>query len=350
MGIQDNRFFLTPSEQAIADAMKVITDAGGDPFGDDDPIVDLDAVATTAAVTTTTPAPAPTAVAETSPAAAPVEAAAPAPAPVEPPVAAPAPVAEAPAAAPVAAPAEPPAAPVVVAVDLSDLKNLVLPVIPQVDEAAYTTKIDAAQAKIDALDTQFEAGELTAEQRAEQMRPLRTELRQHERELASQIGRVEALQDMARATSEQVFSRLRTAGAAVGLNYGDGSTTTLHAHQFNLASQMVASDPRNAALTWVEKAALADNLVRAQNGIAAAPRAAAAPAQAPVAATPAAPTAAPRQPPAPPNTIRDLPPAARPNEQSDTLAGKIAIADALGKDAIWKAMTKEQRAHALGED
>jgi hypothetical protein len=241
-----------------------------------------------------------------------------------------------------------------VAVDLSDLKNLVLPVIPQVDEVAYTAKIDAAQAKIDALDTQFEAGELTAEQRAEQLRPLRTELRQHERELSSQLGRVEALQDMARATTEQVFTRLRAAGASAGLDYGDGSTTTLHAHQFNLASQMVASDPKNAALTWVEKAALADNLVRAQNGIAAAPRAAATPAQAPaaapVAAAPVAAAPAPRQPPAPPNTIRDLPPAARPNEQSDTIAGKIAVADANQRDAIWRSMSKEQRAHALGED
>jgi hypothetical protein len=318
--LDENRHFLTPAEQTVADAIKAAGD-DGDPYGDNEDEEDL------ADVPVTEPE-----VATEAPAAEP-----------EPEVATEAPDAE-PEPEVAAAPLTP------VAVDLSDLKNLIIPHVPTVDTAAYEVKIADVEARIAAVDAEFESGSLTPQERAAQLQPLRQELRGVERELSTQTGRALALQDMAVATHEQVLGRIRTAGAASGLDYGKpGDAPTPHAQQFDLMQQALQRDPKHASKTWVEMAALADAQVRLLNGIGA-PPAPAAPAAPPVPAKPTLAVVPPRaKPVAPPTTLRDLPAAARPAEQGDTLAGRIAVGNAHQRDAIWNAMTREQRLQALGE-
>lgn len=346
-----NRLYMTPAELAIQDRIDADAKAGDDPYGDaNESVLDAETLAEIAADAAPAPAPeTPEAIAAREAAekdAAEQAAAALAAAP-----------AQAPAAAPVEAPAAP--APTVALgkdgspVDLSDLEHLRLAPLPTVDPAAYEAKRTEIQAKIDAIDSQWEDGTITPEARRAALAPLRTELDRASTQHAADIGEYNATGRFNQQTTQVVLDRIRAAAARDGLDY----TQPAQQQQFDMAAQAIHADPKNAGISWVKAAALADTTVRAMNGIAvkapaatpAAPAAPAPPAAAPVAAkAPAVPAPRPA-PPAPPVTLRDLPVAARGAEQGDTISARIANADANQRDAIWRGLSPAQRARMLDE-
>jgi len=352
--LEGMRGYAVGNEVAVLDRIKADVAAGKDPFGededDDDPNdltqLPIDKAAATPAEPPAAPAPAPT----------PTEApAAPAPAPTELPAApAPAPTeASAPAPAPVEAPAAPAPTPVQadVAVDVSDLRGLIIPTIPTVDRQAFETARDTVRTQMDAIDARWEAGEITPQQRLAEIRPLQNQLDSLNSDFASQMGEARALARTAQATHEQVLGRIRAAGARDGLDYNQQHLQ----QQFDLASQMIQADPRNAALSWVDVAARADAQVRAINGVrvkgaAPAPSPTPAAAPAPAAQAPAAAPAAAAPPPNVPPTLRTMPTAAGAGAGTDTIAAKLAAGDANQRNALWEKMTPAQRAAARGDD
>jgi hypothetical protein len=347
-----NRLYMTPAELAIQDAIDAATKAGEDPFGDaNESVLDAETLAEIAA--DAAPAPPPetpeaTAAREVAEKDAAdklaAEQAAAAAAPAE------APAVPAPADAPVAAPA-----PAVALgkdgspVDLSDLEHLRLAPLPAVDETAYETKRAELQAEIDKIDGQWEDGTITPEARRAALGPLRTALDRASMQHAAVIGEYNATGNLNQQTTALVLDRIRAAAARDGLDY----TQAAHQQQFDMVSQAIGADPKNANLSWVKRAALADTTVRAMNGIAVkaptAPAAPTPPAPAPVAAKAPTPPAPRPAPPAPPATLRDLPVAARGAEQGDTISARLAGADANQKDAIWKSLSPAQRARMLDE-
>lgn len=351
------RLFMTPTELAAQDAIDAAIKAGEDPYGDaNESVLDAETLAEIAADAAPPPAPeTPEAIAAREAAekdaadklAAEQAAAAVAAAPVEAPAAAPADAPAAPAAAP---------APAVALgkdgspVDLSDLEHLRLAPLPLVDETAYETKRAELQAEIDKIDGQWEDGTITPEARRAALGPLRTALDRASMQHAAVIGEYNATGNLNQQTTAVVLDRIRAAAARDGLDYSQ----QVHQQQFDMVSQAIGADPKNAGLSWVKKAALADTTVRAMNGIAVkapAPAPGPTPPAAPAPAAAKAPTApAPRPaPPAPPATLRDLPVAARGAEQGDTISARLANADANQKDAIWKSLTPAQRARMLDE-
>lgn len=348
--MERDRIYAVGNEVAVLDRIKADVAAGKDPYGEDEDDDPNDLTALPVDVAAPPPAAAPAA----APAPAPVETAhAPAPAPVE-----------APAAAPIAAPAPGPAAvavPVEVAapapavgataVDLTDLMGLTLPTVPTVDEAGFKTARSALRTQISEIDAKWEKGEIDPAVRSASVGALQDQIDDLTGTFSSQVGTRDALAHVAQATHAQVLGRIQAAGARDGLDYSQPFAQ----EQFNLASQMVQASPKNAGISWVKVAQLADEQVRAMNGIAvkgAAAAPAAPPVEAPVAAPAAAAAPAPgvKQPPAPPPTLRTLPVAAGAGAVTDTIASKLAAGDANQRNMLWDKMSPAQRAAARGDD
>jgi len=343
------RLYMTPAELAVQDAIEAAK-PGEDPFGDaNDSVLDAETLAEIDALNkppadppapADDPAPTPAAEAPAAPADAPP--------PADPPAA---PAAEAP-----AAPAPAPVPDVALGkdglpVDLTDLEHLRLAPLPTIDEEGYLKTTSDLEAKIEAIDAQWEDGTITPEQRREQLKPLKTALSAAQVQHAADIGEYNAIGRMNQQQTQAVIERIKAAGLRDGLDYSDPAK----AAQYDMATAAIARDPKNANLSWVQVSQKADLAVRAMNAIA--PKTpAAAPAPVPVASTPAAPAPPakpvppPRPtPPAPPATLRDLPVAARAAEQSQTVSARLANSDANQRDAIWKTLTPAQRAAMLDE-
>jgi hypothetical protein len=237
-------------------------------------------------------------------------------------------------------------------VDLTDLRGLTIPVVPQVDQQAYVTQRDTLRTQMDAIDAKWESGEITPAERSAQLRPLSNQLDSLNSEYAAAVGEQRATQRIAESTHQRVLGRIAEAGARDGLDYGNA----VHQQQFDMASQMLMADPKKAALGWVEVARLADLQVRAINGVGAR---AAAPTLPPAAPAPApsaqAPAAAPapavdRTPPPVPPTLRSMPAAAGPGAVTDTVSSRLQSGDANQRNELWSKLSKAEQARLRGDD
>lgn len=327
---------MSPAEREIAAQGMAATAAGRDVLADIDRETEEGNTAPAPAPAAAAPTPAPALAGVPAPAPAPA-ASAPATAPAPAPTAAEAPAPAAAAPVPAEAPAAPTAPPAY------------QPPQPYVvDEAKHKQLTDekkTLRTQIADIDKKWGAGEITDEQRAEQLGPLQDRV-------DTIIGDMSVMQSLAAASEQSIYrseqaviADIVARGGAAGLDYA--GRAELQA-QFNAAIDALDKSPAYTNKTFAEVAEAAHQLVMSMNGKAAAAPAPA-PANAPTAAAPATPPTR-TAPPMPP-TLRDLPAAQRPNEgfEKGSVTDQVLAGDAIQAEANWHKLTKAQREALLNQ-
>lgn len=357
---------LSPTEQEIYRNMKVAEEAGRNPLLEAD--LDLapgspEALAAAAAEAAKTkpieaaPPPADNTEAN-APAPAHADAPAPAPAPAEAapaPAPAPAPAAEAPAPAPAeAAPAPAPTEqPQDVTFDIPEVPEDDLPqLVPIAELEALRTKRTELRDQVSAIDDKWSDGQITSEERKQQLAPLHEQIDGITGALATE----QMKHALVKGQQDKVIQGIITHGKSIGVDYASNPTLQT---QFNAVLDALDKDPANKALSFNKLAGLAHKTVCVLQGKvpgAAAPAPtpaaatpAAAPAPKPAAAAPAAPAPAPRQAPPAPPTLRTMPSAEVPNstQPGGTVMDQILTGTPDQMEAAFGRLTKAQRDQLL---
>jgi hypothetical protein len=208
---------------------------------------------------------------------------------------------------------------------------------------------EAAEAKLDEIESKWTKQEISDEERAEQLKAARREHSAALRAEAKNDAALEANQANQLAMSQRVIDGVVKVAKAEGtIDYTKDEKAI---GQFNRALSVVASDPDNSTRSYAQLCMSAHRMVCAQRGIVAkvAARTSAAPAPAPAAvAAPAAGKPAARvAPPAPP-TLRGLPTAASPGA-GDSLADQLSRLKGQDFETAWARLSPAQREQYLND-
>lgn len=170
----------------------------------------------------------------------------------------------------------------------------------EVRDRDYQAELTTLSAKEDEIEKAWSSGELTDEQRAAQLKEVRTEIRSIEREQIREETKAELNQQAILSSQKKVLARMAINSKAAGeLDYGDQAT----ASAFDAMFKAVRADPANKDLSYAQRVEKTHNALCAARGITR--KAVAAPATAPAPAPAAA-----RTPPQAPVTLRGVPNAA----------------------------------------
>lgn len=203
------------------------------------------------------------------------------------------------------------------------------------DVAGISEQIAALDASREAAEQKWMAGDLSDAERLDELRKLNAQ----ERELNRQLAKAETLAEIAQQQEarqhQQVLDEIRASAMKAGVDY---SADTAAAQEFDAVAQALASQPHNQGKPVAEIYAAANRAVLAARGI-----------SSQASTAPQAPTQPGRRvsPPIPP-TIQGLPQAA----SQTTGGGLVEVMRGLSGHAYteqWERLTPAQQAALLGD-